>query len=561
MTSTNAVRQYRLFDLSVDQVIVLARLVLASVSLLAIYIDPTQPSRHVAATYALLTCYLLFAIAMASVAFWRPLARPAQLAVHLVDIGTFSLLMHFTEGPTSPFFVLFTFALLSATLIWDGRGVVITTAGLITLLLIVTLADDSLFQVEEAEWSRVVMRNIYLVVAGGMLAYVGSHRERARMRLAKLAAWPPEQPGRSEDPSLIQSFAHAAEVTKARALLVSWKMTDASYVNTSAWVGGKIFNRREVEGSFINLIPQQLVWRPFTLSERGLLDADGKQYHIASDLPAALNENWQARRAAVAPFNSPHFRGHVFVIDPYPFTEELFSLVEIVASRIGTELEHHVLRQKQRELAAAQERVRVAHDIHDRLLQVLTAAALHLKSAAQRASAPMASTLDSVRAILSNEQKRLREFIAHAHSLAQPSDFNVSMWCQAVLAEIENQWGCRTALRIVPSEAAINPQLGAEILLIISEAAANACRHANATRVEVEITVEGACTRLTIRDNGTGFAGINGTIEHDELTRQNLGPASIRKRVVANNGRMTLQTAGSGSVIAIAFGTNDATPA
>src|SRR5215211_4122187 len=97
-----------------DRIIALGRVALAGAALFAIWLDPAQPTRHQELTYALLAGYTAYALVVAGLALGR----------HVLDLLVFAALMYLTEGPTSPFFVLLTFAMLSATLRWQWQGAV-----------------------------------------------------------------------------------------------------------------------------------------------------------------------------------------------------------------------------------------------------------------------------------------------------------------------------------------------------------------------------------------------------------------------------------------------------
>jgi hypothetical protein len=87
------------------------RVVLATFSLLAIYIDPTEPAKYRELTYSLLVAFVLYAL---GVALWTwprlTQGRTWTIATHLADMLFFTVLIYFTEGPVSPFFLYFVFA-------------------------------------------------------------------------------------------------------------------------------------------------------------------------------------------------------------------------------------------------------------------------------------------------------------------------------------------------------------------------------------------------------------------------------------------------------------------
>lgn len=131
-----------LLEIPVEQIIATARLALAAAALICIYLYPTQPAQHIHQVYLILVGYVAFAAIIFFVTSERQ-TRPALLvASYLIDLATMSILMRFTDGPTSPFFVFFSFILLSSALRWDWRGALATAVALFALLLVLALSDS-----------------------------------------------------------------------------------------------------------------------------------------------------------------------------------------------------------------------------------------------------------------------------------------------------------------------------------------------------------------------------------------------------------------------------------
>src|SRR5262245_17363060 len=105
------------------RLIALSRVALAAGGLLAIYFDPDQPSRGWTG-YVFVGAYIVFALLMLA-ALRRPLTGLWAIASHGVEVALVILIIAYTEGPSSPFFVYFTFVLLTATLCWQWRGALI----------------------------------------------------------------------------------------------------------------------------------------------------------------------------------------------------------------------------------------------------------------------------------------------------------------------------------------------------------------------------------------------------------------------------------------------------
>ena len=131
----------RLLPLSPVQVIAYSRLALASFTLVAIFVDPTQPARNSDLAYLILAAYVSYAAALAVVS-GAPRAYPrGALAAHALDIATSSALIVLTDGPTSPFFVFFTFVIISGALRWGARGAIGTASILLSVFLTVSVID------------------------------------------------------------------------------------------------------------------------------------------------------------------------------------------------------------------------------------------------------------------------------------------------------------------------------------------------------------------------------------------------------------------------------------
>ena len=108
------------FALPPERLITFGRLILAAFAVVAIYFDPTASGRYT--ELIVVAAYLVFALARVAFVMARLPSQREQYLAHAVDIVCVSVLMYLTQGPTSPFFVFFTFILLSATLRWNWHG-------------------------------------------------------------------------------------------------------------------------------------------------------------------------------------------------------------------------------------------------------------------------------------------------------------------------------------------------------------------------------------------------------------------------------------------------------
>src|SRR5918995_1711097 len=97
-----------------------ARVFLAATALLAIYLDPSEPSRYAHVAYILLLVYDLHGSCVLLLLLRLGPSAPPVLGVvlHGIDLLWAVSITFLTEGPNSPFFPLFIFVLLAAALRW-----------------------------------------------------------------------------------------------------------------------------------------------------------------------------------------------------------------------------------------------------------------------------------------------------------------------------------------------------------------------------------------------------------------------------------------------------------
>ena len=166
-----------------------------------------------------------------------------------------------------------------------------------------------------------------------------------------------------------------------------------------------------------------------------------------------------------------------------------------------------------RSLAAAEERTRIARDLHDRLGQYLTYIGLELER------------INSEQAEPSMDLKQLHEDTQGA--IAELRDTLIELRASVtterplstLLAEVVDRFEKRSRIDvtlIVPEERSdrLSAVVENELLRIVQEALTNVEKHAMATHAHIGWSVEAGRGVLVIQDNGRGFdpsQGIRGT--------------------------------------------------
>jgi len=85
-----------------------------------------------------------------------------------------------------------------------------------------------------------------------------------------------------------------------------------------------------------------------------------------------------------------------------------------------------------------------------------------------------------------------------------------------------------------------------DIYYLINEGLINAARHAQATSVTVELSVEPGAVRIEVADDGRGFS-FAGRYTLEELVEMSAGPDSIKDRILDLSGQLEVDSSEKGA--------------
>jgi signal transduction histidine kinase len=268
---------------------------------------------------------------------------------------------------------------------------------------------------------------------------------------------------------------------------------------------------------------------------------------LSEDLVSRFN----AETVIAASLPERSHRGWLLVINrpPGTVTTDDVLLAEIVAADISAAMELWYLSERARDVAVAEERLRVSRDLHDGVLQSLTGCRLDIAAAATKAEATAAGVADQLRALersLAHDQQELREVIQ------QLRGSNVRRHLtplRDLCARVERQWRITVTLssdadQVVPAE------LNEATLLMVHEALANAVRHGEASAAHVGIERRGQILVIRIEDDGRGFP-FKGRLAAAELAAMQIGPRSLRERAEMLGGTLVVASGETGATVEI----------
>ena len=199
------------------------------------------------------------------------------------------------------------------------------------------------------------------------------------------------------------------------------------------------------------------------------------------------------------------------------------------------------------EAARAEERARIARDIHDELGAVLMAIKIELKCSAKSA-VPGRRAVDQQWSIMLAHVDAALGTVARIAEQLRPcmvERVGLRNAVESYVREFEEMTKLPCRLRICGGAFALPADVAAEAFRIVQEALINVARHAEASHVDIEVGVENARLRVRIADDGKGISpaqvlsphsvGIGGMIE-----RVRLCGGKLEVRGQANRGTTVL---------------------
>lgn len=544
-----------------DRLIASGRVALAAFSLAAVWIEQGQPTGAPDLAYGLLVAYLAFAGAIL-VASRRERVHSAEIALvsHLIDLAVFSILMFLTEGPTSPFFPLFTFSLLSATFRWQWKGALWTAIAVLILVIAIAaiyreLAPGVTFEVE-----RIMTRAAQVAVIGAMLVYFGFRQQHAAEETARLASWQPDPAIGVNSLSLLEAcLAHVANVFAAPRSVLVLQAQGEPWANVSVWENGRFHQERLSGGSLETIVPEALVHSGFVRREAGDVmvgDGQGRLSLWHGPLLGTAMAGYNLERLLSVPIHSTHMTGRLFVADKQDFAREELTIASLVAVQIGVLLDRLQVIEAAQQATATEERLRLARDLHDGILQTLAGTALQLETIrrlAEQNPAALPAKINDMQSWLLNEQREMRGFIGKlrpAGPWARAAAATDNPDLQTLTRALAQQWGVAIALNAEAAGLVLPVDVEFDVRHIVREAVANAVRHGGATEIRVRAELGEPGLMLTISDNGRGLP-VDGRFDERHGAKDRIGPRSLRERIVGHGGSLLIDSTAAGVTLSI----------
>ncbi|HEV2427302.1 MAG TPA: GAF domain-containing sensor histidine kinase [Acidimicrobiales bacterium] len=205
-----------------------------------------------------------------------------------------------------------------------------------------------------------------------------------------------------------------------------------------------------------------------------------------------------------------HIYGNLYLCDRSdgrPFDDQDERLIEAFGRAAGLVIDQAVIRDKLSELTLAEERERLASDLHDTVIQRLFGIGLALQVALaddlpDSARDRVDECVDELDRTIRDIRTTIFEIDADDESRGGLTE-RIGRLCEEVRGRLGLEVGldCDEGL-----DAGVSSRCANQLAMATREALSNVARHASARRADVEVRIAGDRVTLSVRDDGVGFS-------------------------------------------------------
>ncbi len=237
--------------------------------------------------------------------------------------------------------------------------------------------------------------------------------------------------------------------------------------------------------------------------------------------------------------------GNIYLADkPGGFTEEDQATIETLSIIAGSAVANVRIHRRLRDAAVAEDRARIARDVHDDIIQDLFAVGLSLQGLADSMEGTPEQQ-DIVRTQVARVDDcitSLRQFI---FNLRQPSSHtrDLEIEVSELVEELAEPYSAEVEVAVDAMVDGFGNDLADAVLHIIKEATSNALRHSESPVVRVLVTGGFNNLSVSVIDHGRGF-----DVDADHT---GMGLSNLRQRAAEVGGDLAVQSSGSGTTVTL----------
>jgi len=188
------------------------------------------------------------------------------------------------------------------------------------------------------------------------------------------------------------------------------------------------------------------------------------------------------------------------------------------------------------------ERLRISRELHDDLGQALTTHLLAIRNLQNDLSIPVVTLFESLENLYQQSYEIFVKIRRLAHDLRPPvlDTLGLKRSLETYCHEFTNRTHLSIALEIDPTLPEFIDVYNVTLYRVLQEALTNIAKHAQASRIWVELNVEDDTINLTVQDNGRGLQPIE---------NNGIGITGMQERLSLVGGKFLLHSPAEGGTI------------
>ena len=524
------------------------RVVLGTSALLVVLIEPIERPRWVIPIYIALACYSLYGLLVYHLSVRRnPVV--ANKLIPWLDLLWYLPLIAYTTHINSSFYYFFFFSIIVASFSWgltDGLRLTLASASIYTIISVIFAGNEPI------RLNRLLLAPIGLLIFGYIISRWGGYHTELKNRLKLLkdvTVFSNPRFGIDRTIKAILESVRAFYDAEACVLVIPGKTGDLDSYQMYRVARGIYASRtappeigREAAAQFLSpSLDYAVIYRKNRSSQTRLFDVRTRQFsETNSGSGDKLAGMLEAKRYLSVPVYYRHQAvGRLYIVNgPEKFDTPDMDFMLQLMDHVTPVMENIRLIDNLASDAAEQERRRIAHDIHDSVIQPYLGLQFGLSALDQKLEANQPGIRANVQELLdltNHELAELRRFVWGLRANEERAD--------VLLPAIERyaeRFSKVTGINVdveAYGKVKVNDRLAAELFQIVAEGLSNIRRHAFCRDARVEISCKETSLLLQIK-NSRPRAGANSDGERTDGNEpiRSFRPHSIAERAASLGG-------------------------
>ncbi len=521
------------------------RVALGTSALLVVLMQPVGPLPWTTPTYVALILYSLYGLVIYHLSIRRNPAV-AHRAIPWLDMLWYVPLIAFTSNTNGLFYYFFFFSIIVASFSWglsDGLRLTLASASIYTIVGVLSAPDNTPLEID-----RLLLAPIGLLIFGYIIARWGGYHTQLKNRLKLLkdvTVFSNPRFGIDRTIKAILESIRAFYDAEACVLVIPGKPGDAESYQLYRVARGIHPSRsappeigHEAAAQFLSpSLEYAVIYRRSGSSQTRLFDVKNR---VFSDTDSSSGDKLagmlEAQRYLSVPVYYRHQPvGRLYIIDgPHRVESADMEFMLQLMDHVTPVMENIRLIDNLASDAAEQERRRIAHDIHDSVIQPYLGLQFGLSALDQKLEAGNTGIRENVQELLeltNHELAELRRFVWGLRATEERMDILLP-----AIERYAERFSLVTGIKVdveAYGKIKINDRLAAELFQIVAEGLSNVRRHAFCRDARVEISCKESLLLLQIK-NSRPRAGGNPEIEPRD--GRSFRPHSIAERAASLGG-------------------------